>query len=408
VNLSFFIARKYFFSGKKKTFINVISIISMLVVGISTMALVIVLSVFNGLEGLLRNLYGSFDAEITVAPARGKTFEYTGDLKSRLDNVPGIATIAEVIEDNALIKYKGTQRVVRLKGVSEAFLEQDRFQQSITEGKMKLKEDSVGYAIVGRGIKYFLSIQLNDHFHPLQFYYPQDISPGQINPGKMFNLRSIKPGGIFAIEKYYDEKYVFVPIEFTQELLGYRQERTALEIETLPTATPDEVTASLQKELGSTFQVLSNEEVHGDLYKILQWEKIFVFLTFGVIIAIGSVNIYFSLSMLVIDKKKDLAVLQAMGAPGALLRKIFLAEGCIIAFSGGLTGLLLGLLISWLQQTFGLVGIGVSGAISQAYPVKIEWLDVALTVFFIAVVTVLAAIQPARKASKMRDLSLLQ
>jgi lipoprotein-releasing system permease protein len=406
VNIALFIARKYFFSKKKKTFINVISIISMLVVGISTMAMIIVLSVFNGLEGLLRNLYGQYDPDITVVPTQGKTFSVEEAWLSELREIDGVESVAEVIEDNVLVRYKDAQRVVRMKGLSDAFIDQRRIQDYIVDGQDVLKKDNIGYAIAGRGIQYALSLSVGDDFHPLQVYYPRDIQPGRLNPSSLFSLRSIRVGGIFAVEKYYDENYIFVPLEFMQELLKDTRRRTSLEIQVKKDAA--EVKKALQEFLGPAYNVRLNEEIHGDLYKILKWEKIFVFLTFGLIIAIGSINIYFSLSMLVIDKKKDLAILQSLGAGPGLRAKVFLAEGAIIAFSGGLIGLVLGLGISWLQQTYGIVSIGVPGALTQAYPVAIEWLDVLLITLLIIGITLVAAIQPARKASAAQDLSLLQ
>ncbi len=408
MKLPLFIAKRYFLSRKKKTFINVISLISMSVVGLSTMALVIVLSVFNGLEGLLRNLYGTFDADITILPAEGKSFELTGDFRSQLETIPGVEYIAEVIEDNVLVAYRGSQRIVRLKGVSEDFQKQGRFESAITYGEMKLREENVGYAIVGRGIQFDLNMSLTDDFHPLVINYPRDIGPGQVNVEKMFSQKVILPGGVFAVERSLDNNFIFVPLQFSQELLDYGNRRTALELSIMPNASLAEAKSTLEKHLGPSFIVKKNDELHSSLYRILKWEKIFVFLTFGLIIAIGSVNIYFSLSMLVIDKKKDLAVLKALGAPADLLRKTFMAEGSLIAFSGAFIGLLVGLLIAGAQQEFGLVSMGVPGAISDAYPVKIEWLDVVLTALVVVMITVLSSLQPARKAAKSLDLNLLQ
>ena len=408
MNLSYFIAKRYFLSKKKKTFINVISIISMVVVGVSTMALVLVLSVFNGLEGLLRNLYGSFDAQVTILPTEGKSFEYTENFQHQILEIDGITSVADVIENIALITYRGAQRFVRLKGVGESFENQDRFRNAQTYGNMKLKEDRVAYAIIGRGISNDLSIQLNDDFYPIQVYYPKDIGPGQVNPDHMYTLKHILPGSVFAVEKSIDENYIFVPIEFSQELLNYGNKRTALELGVENGTDLDQLKTKLMASIGSDFQVKLGDEIHSDLYKILKWEKMFVFLALAAIIGIASINIYFSLSMLVIDKKKDLALLKAIGSPNSLLKKIFLAEGMIIAFTGAFTGLVLGLTIAGIQQKFGLIGMGVQGAISDAYPVIIDWLDVLITSLFIILITILSALHPARKATKSIALNLLQ
>ncbi len=408
MNLSFFIAKRYFLSKKKKTFINVISIISMVVVSISTMVLVFVLSAFNGLEGLLRTLYGSFDAQITVLPAAGKSFEYSDELKNQILEIDDISTIVDVIEDNALIMYRGTQRFVKLKGVGDSFSKQNRFQNALTFGNMNLKEDHVGYAIIGRGISNDLSVKLNDDFYPIQVYYPKDIGPGQINPERMFTLKHILPGSVFAVEKYIDDNYIFVPIEFSQELLNYGTRRTALELGMKDGTDLDQVKIALESTLGSDFRVKLGDEIHSDLYKIIKLEKIFVFLALAAIIGIASVNIYFSLSMLVIDKKKDLALLASIGSPGSLLFRIFMTEGAIIAIVGTFTGIILGLTIAGIQKQFGVIGMGVPGAIVDAYPIIIEWRDILVTSVVIILITMLSAIQPARKAAKSMAPNLLQ
>ncbi|MCP4456690.1 MAG: ABC transporter permease [Cytophagales bacterium] len=408
MNLSYFIAKRYFLSKKKKTFINVLSIISMVVVGTCTFSLILILSVYNGLEGLLRNLYGSFDAQVLILPERGKSFEYTGEIKNKLLKIDGVVSVADIIEDNALITYRDAQRIVRLKGVGEDFLKQNRFKNAQTYGPMHLKEDNVRYAIIGRGISNHLSIQLNDDFYPIQIDYPKDIEPGQLNPDRMFIKKHILPGSIFAVEKNIDDNYIFVPIEFSRELLNYGIKRTSLELGVEEGVNFHQLRDIINTSIGPDFKVMLGDEIHSDLYKILKWEKVIVFLALAAIIGIASINIYFSLSMLVIDKSKDLAILKAIGSPASLLQKIFLAEGTIIAFTGAFTGLTLGLLIAGIQQKFGLVGMGVQGAISDAYPVQIDWRDVLTTTLFIILITLLSAIQPARKAARTQALNLLQ
>jgi lipoprotein-releasing system permease protein len=399
VNLPFFIARRYFGSRKKKHFIQVISIISMLVVGTSTMALVIVLSVFNGLEGLLRGLYNSFDPDLTVVTVQGKSFELDEKKLAEIRKIPGVVSLAEVIEDNVLLKYQGVQRVVRMRGYSEDFEKRSRFDQAITFGHMKLVKDTIAYAILGRGIFNELNINLNDDFHPLVVYYPKNIAPNQLNPTNLFAVNQILPGGTFSLEKYYDDNFMFVPISFAEDLMQYHGKRTSLEIGVKKPSQIQGVRAQIESLLGPDYSLKAEMELHGDLYKILRIEKIFLFLVLGLIIIIGSVNIYFSLSMLVIDKQKDLGILRAMGAAPDLLRKIFISEGILIAFSGAFSGLVLGVLICLGQQKFGWVGMGVQGAISPAYPVALKFSDLAAIVVFIIVVTLLAAIQPARKAA---------
>ena len=187
----------------------------MVVVAIGTMALIIVLSVFNGLEGLLRNLYGTVDPNLVVSAAYGKSFEYPPSLKKSIQSLDGVQSITEVVEDNALIKYKEAQRVAKIKGVSESFIEEGRLVNSIALGDFRLKKGTTNFAILGRGIQYDLSVDVTNDFYPLQIYYPKNISPGAVGPEqimKMVNTENILPGAVFAIEKSYDENYVFVPM----------------------------------------------------------------------------------------------------------------------------------------------------------------------------------------------------
>ncbi len=408
MNLSFFIARRYFLSGKKKNFINIISIISMIVVAFGTMSLIIALSVFNGLESLLRSLYGNFDPDIVVTATEGKSFEMSASWKEQLDKTEGVLAVTEVIEDNVLVKYKDAQRVVRMKGVSQSFEEYSGIRKAVVSGQFSLVRDSIAYALVGRGVQYDLSLNLKNEFYTLQVYYPRNIAPGVINPEKLYTLKSIPPGGVFAIEKFHDENFIFVPIQFAQSLLNYGNKRSSLEIKVQEAGSIDEVKKMLQETLGEGYIVESGEELHRDLYKILKIEKLFVFIVFTVIIAIASINIFFSLTMLVIDKKKDISVLVAQGASTQLIRRIFLYEGYIVAFSGAFLGLMLGLAISFLQQEFGLIGMGMETAIMQSYPVKIQWIDVMLTVFVIMLITILASIQPSNRAGKSFSANTLQ
>ena len=408
MNLPFLIARKYFLSKKKKNFINVISIISMIVVAIGTACLIIALSFFNGLEGLLKEMYGNFDPDLIVSPTKGKSFEQKEEKLEAIESVAGVLGVSEVIEDNVLVRYKQSQRVVRMKGVSEAFDEYSGIQESLVAGEFPLVKDSVGYALIGRGVQYDLSISLQSDFYALQVYYPRDIAPGVVNPERMYRILNIMPGGVFAIEKYYDENYVFVPLEFARQLLSYGDKLTAYEIYLNTEASPADMKDEIQKLLGPAFDVKLGEELHSDLFKVLKIEKLFVFLILTSIIAIASINIFFSLTMLVIEKQKDIAVLFSQGATKSLVRRIFLLEGCIVAFSGAGLGLFLGLSLSFIQQEFGIISMGMQSAVIDSYPVKIEVTDILSSVIAIIVITLLASIQPANRASKSFSIKTLQ
>jgi lipoprotein-releasing system permease protein len=380
----------------------------MIVVATGTMALIIVLSVFNGLEGLLRSIYGTVDPNLVISASIGKSFEFPDSLKSKIERLEGIELITEVIEDNALLKYNNSQRVARVKGVSDNFVDQGRLDNNIVYGDLVLKEEDRNYMILGRGVQYDLNVNPANDFYSIQVFYPEDIGPGVTNPEKLFRSANILPGAIFAIENYFDNNYVFVPLSFTEALFKYQGKRTSLEIKVKYVGQIDKVKNSLENLLGADFLVKSSDELHSDLYKILKIEKFFVFLIFSIIIAIASINIFFSLTMLAIDKQKDIAILMAQGATKKLIRNIFLIEGAIVAFTGAFTGLILGLIISFGQQYFGLISTGTQTTIMQAYPIKVLWTDVFFTVVCIIAITIAATIQPAISASKRVDLKQIQ
>lgn len=405
MNFPFLVARRYFRSKDKKNFIQVISNISMIGVAVGSMALVVVLSVFNGLEDLIRASYNTFDPEIKVLPRRGKTFALSDSLRSQLAALPGVAIVTEVIEDNALVRYQDAQMVVTIKGVSDNFVEQNRLDRAMVYGDVVLKDEQRSYALLGQGVQYNLSIAPSNDFYALQVYSPRrSASTGSgFNPNPMtsyFRRKNIMPGGVFAIEQQFDANYVLVPLSFTQDLFEYDDQRTALEIKTTPGGDVDDVQERIQRQLGDDFEVLDSDEQHASLLRAIRFEKLFAYLTFSFIMAVASFNIFFSLSMLAIDKRQDVAMLYAMGATRRTVRQIFWWEGVVIALVGTLIGITLGFLICWLQQTFGLVSMGMQTAIIDAYPVKMRWIDFLYTALSITVITLVATYRPAVIAAR--------
>lgn len=405
MNLPLFIARKYFLSKKKKNFINIISIISMVGVAVGTMSLIVGLSFFNGLEDILRNLYGTFDPQVKVEPVRGKTFVVTDNLIDSVEAVPGVATVTEVIEDYVLASYNDTQMVVKIKGVSDNFISQHRLDSYLVQGELLFRKDGAPRAIIGRGVQYALSISANNDFLSLQLHYPKNVNPGSLSPSSYFNKQGILPAGFFAIEKQIDENYIFVPLDFARDLTGFENKRTSLEIQLKEGFTPEGVQPELKALFGQEFRVLTSEEQHSDLFKILKVEKLFVFITFSFIVVVASFNIFFSLSMLALEKKKDVAILYALGATNTLIKKIFITEGALIGLFGAFLGIFLGLTLSYVQQKFGIVSLGMQTSITDAYPVVIKPWDVALTAISSVLITFLASYRPAFLATKVIGVS---
>ncbi|MCK5280801.1 MAG: ABC transporter permease [Cyclobacteriaceae bacterium] len=398
MNLPLFIARKYFLSKKKKNFINLISIISMSGVAVGTMALVIVLSVFNGLEDLIKELNKNFDPELKVEAVKGKSFELSSEFLNGIKSIEGVEIVTQIVEDNAYAKYKNDEMVVKLKGVEKNFIDHHRIDRNIVQGRLVLEEDGVNYAIIARGVQTALSINRLSNMYTLQFYYPKR---GRMSGISMANLnhKVILPAGVYAIEKQYDMNYVFVPLDFAVELLDYGNRRTSLEIKVNSSYGIPEVKERLISFVGDDFRVLTSEEIHADFFKVLKIEKLFVFIIFSFILAIASFNIFFSLTMLAIDKKKDIAILSSIGADKRLIKSIFLTEGAIISFLGAFLGLFLGLVICLIQQNFGIVSMGMQTAVIDAYPVKIQFPDFLYTGLSIITITLLASYRPAIIAS---------
>lgn len=401
MRLSLFIAKRYLFSTRKKNFINVISGLSVITVAFITAALVIFLSIFNGLEDLLRSLNNSFDPQIKIEAAAGKSFRVTPDFIGSIEKVEGVEFVTEVIEDFAYARYRDANQIVVVKGVSDNFIDQNRIPaENIIDGEFKLRENNVNYAVIGEGIDRTLSIDNGDQMFPLQLYYIKN-ARNTVDPSQMYTKRNIATAGVFSIVQQFDENYVLVPLNFAQDLLSYGDKRTALEIKARAGADLLNVERKIELLLGGDFRVLNQEEQHADLYRILKIEKLFTFLSFVLLLTIGSINIFFSLTMLALDKTKDISVLASMGANQLMIRNIFLLEGALIAASGTIIGLFLGGTICLLQQNFGLVSMGMENAVMQSYPVKMLGLDFLITLLAVSIITFIVSIRPAVKASKL-------
>lgn len=372
----------------------------MIGIAFSTAALIIVLSVFNGLEGLLRSLYSSFDPEIKIELKKGKSFEITPELISKIQVIEGVGIITEVIEDYAYVRYRDADMVVTMKGVSDNFLDQHRLDDHLADGRLVLRENNIDFAIIGRGVQYALSVGVSENLYPLQVFYIKNMKSSSLDPSQLYARKSIEPGGVFSIEKNYDENYIFVPLQFAQDLLNYGNKRTSLEIQTAKDVDLKSVQQNIRETVGADFNVLSNEEQHRDLYRLLKIEKLFTFVALTLLILVASINIFFSLMMLALDKKKDISILFALGGHQHLIRKIFLSEGALIAFLGAISGLVLGGVICWLQDSFGLVGMGMENAIVSSYPVKMKLSDFVLTSGVIICITILVSFYPARLAAR--------
>jgi lipoprotein-releasing system permease protein len=374
-------------------------------VAISTMALVAVMSVFNGLEDLIRGLFSSFDSELQVTPVAGKSFVATEDWLNAIRKVEGVEVITEVIEDNALLEYRGNQHIARVKGVSDNYFDHERFSKGYFWGDTTLGTALRPGAILGRGVAFALSVNLDDINSVLQIYYPKaPKSAASLDPNQLYAAGRVEPRGFFSIEQGVDNEYILVPLDFFRDLLNYGQKRTALELKVASGHSISSVQQAVQAHLGAEFAVKNADEQHATLIRTVKLEKLVVFLTLTFILALASFNIFFSLSMLAIEKKKDLAVLKSMGAKNSLIRRIFLKQGALIAFSGAFLGLILGLLLVGAQEKFGLISLGISSGVVDAYPVRIHWPDLGWISLAVVTITLLASWRPAWIAAQVNPI----
>lgn len=366
-----------------------------------TMALVIVLSVFNGFESMVTRLFNTFNPDIKIVAAQGKTFSADSLPMQQLRDISGIDCYTGIVEENALLQYMDKQYIVTLKGVDPNFSCTSEVANAMVEGRFVLEQGSADYAVLGQGIAYNMGIPLDDPENPLTVYVPRRTASRALNPLDAFNSLDIRPAGIFGIQQDFDSKYVLVPLRFAQSLLDYPKRLSAVELRIAETADADEVLENIRESLGPAFVVKNRYEQEEVLFKIMKSEKLAVFAILGFILIIATFNVIGSLSMLILDKKKDIAVLNCLGAGNGLIRRIFITEGLLISLSGAVLGLLAGFVVVLLQQQFGLIGIGGSETFAaQAYPVAIQWLDFVYVLLIDLIIGLLAVWFPVSYVSQ--------
>jgi lipoprotein-releasing system permease protein len=396
MNFPFYIARRYLFAKKSHNIINIISIISVVGMATGVTALVVVLSVFNGFDTLIRNMFSSFDADLKIELAEGKTFSDTLPEIISVRNHPSVAIFTEVLEENALFKYRSKQHIGKLKGVSRNYTQQTGIDSMIVDGEFLLWRGSQPLAVMGQGVAYFLNANLA-HFDPLEVYMPRRGRLPSLTTATAFNSKAIMPSGVFSIEQEFDTQYIITPIEFVRSLLNFTTEVTSLELKLVDKANFSRTQQELQNILGDKYRVLNRFQQNESLYRTMKSEKLAIGFILSFILFIASFNIIGSLSMLIIDKRKDVETLRSLGADNELIQKIFMAEGLLITFAGTVLGAGLGLLICWLQINFKLVKLqGMGGFIIDAYPVDIQFFDIAIILALVVAIGFFAARFPVR------------
>ena len=396
MQLPLYIAKRYLFARKKRNAINIISFISMLGLAVGTAALVVVLSVFNGFDQVVKSLINSFDPDLRITVLEGKVFLPENAEKTKIMTLPGISAVTEVFEENSLVRYDERQYIATMKGVDSEFIHVSGVDSMLREGKFILEEENRPYTIVGQGVAYNLRMGLN-FIKPLIFYVPKRTGKvNMLNPTASFNRQAVFPSGIFSIEQDFDSRYVILPINVVRTLLEYDKEVTSLEIKIKDGFNKDVIQSEVEQIAGPSFEVKNRFQQNEVFYRIMKSEKWATFLILSLILIIASFNIVGSLTMLIIDKKEDIATLRNLGASNSLIRKIFLTEGWLISIIGSTAGVVLGTIISLVQENYGIVKIGGSGTfVIDSYPVQFQLPDILLVWLTVTVIGFLAAWLPA-------------
>lgn len=401
MNFPFYIARRYLFSKKSHNAINVISAISVCGVALATLALVCTLSVFNGFQDLVSTFFTAFDPQLKVVPVEGKVFDGQDERIRSLKSMPEIALVSESLEDNALVQYQGRQAMAVIKGMEDNFSELTPIDTILFgRGELLLHDEVADYAVPG--VQLLASLGAGVRFlDPLEIYAPKrGAKVNMANPAASFNSGNLFSSGlVFAVnQEKYDGSYIITSLQFARKLFQYAgNEVSAVNLKLKPDADAGAVKAKIEEMLGSDFRVLDRYEQQADTFRIMEIEKLISYLFLTFILAIACFNVIGSLSMLIIDKRDDVETLRNLGADERQLLRIFLFEGRMISCIGAVAGIVLGVLLCWLQQTFGLISLGTSGSfIVDAYPVSVHFWDVALVFFTVVAVSFLSVWYPVR------------
>ncbi len=400
MNLSAFVARRYLFSKKSHNIINVISAISLVGVAVCTMALVIVLSVFNGFDSLIKSMFSNFDPDIKITPAQGKVLEPQSDKIKSVLQLDCIDVSCETLEENVLLEYDKHMNPGIIKGVPEQYRQLTGIDTLVINGTFTLNDVHRPMAVVGSGLAYYLSVNVN-FVSPIFIYVPKRNGRISMNPERAFSKSYIYPSGVFAVQQEIDTRYMLVPLDFARKVLEYSTQASAIEIKLKPGTDVDKIRAEMTQMLGPEYVVRTQYQQHELLYKVMKSEKFAIYLILTFILLIGSFNMIGSLAMLIIDKKDDIKTLSHIGLSKQGIRRIFASEGRLISIGGALAGLLLGFVVCWLQQTYGFLKLDSMGSfVISDYPVKMMWTDFVLVLVTVVGIGLLASWYPIRLFTK--------
>ena len=386
-------------SKKSQNAISIVSTISVIGVSVGTMALIIVLSAFNGLSDLVKSLYNSFNADMEITIKQGNIFHLNDTIVNDLKKIEGVVYYSEILEDNALVKYKSQQCFATIRGVSKSFLPMSRFDTLVRDGNYLLNNGEHATAVLGKGVAYQLNLNLGDQSSPITAFVPRRGYASAINLDDAFTKRTALPSGIFSINDDFDYKYILVDIDFARDLLDYKNEVSAIDLGIKKGSNYEKIESEIRRIIGPQFVVRNKYEQNELLFKTLKSEKLWTFIILLFILIIATFNVIGSLTMLILEKKKDLHILWDLGADRGLIRRIFIYEGLLITLVGVGSGLLLGTLICLGQQHFAWIKFNDSFVVS-AYPIKMMLSDYMMVLGCVMLIGTIAAWYPVRVFTK--------
>ena len=399
MSLPLLFARRYLFSRSSHSVINIISGICVAGMAIGTAALIIILSVFNGFNRLVSDSLSEVAPDILVSPTKGKVFVPKGEAFEWAYENDDVLNMSEVLEEQVFISYDGKQALAKAKGVDNVYEEESPLRNHIKDGEFILRFGSLKKAVVGMGLAYNLGISPR-FLSPIEIYYPvRDAKVSLSNPMNSLSEVDVRPSGLFSINANLDNELIIVPIETMRELLHYENEVSAVEIRTADGASVQKVADGLKERLGPDFKVLNRYEQNENLFKMMRYEKLAIYMILIFIIIIIAFNIFASLTMLVIEKKDDISTLKSLGATDSLVRRIFVMEGWMISLLGLAIGLLIGVAFALLQQKFGFIKMPGNYVVTS-YPIVLKLTDILWTVAGVAGVGYLIALLPTLKKTE--------
>ena len=407
MRLPLFIAKRYLLAKKSHNLINIITWISILGISVGSFALIVVLSAFNGLEKVISSMNNRLAPDLQIAAVKGKTIDLTAFPLGQLKSIQGVDYVIPTIIEDALFRANDKQHIGQVKGVGVEYQEIDRIDEIVFgENDFQLSDGEYDFAVPGAGVAWYLGINVYDPYAMVRVYVPKRGNASLMSLENSFNSDVLTVRSVFSTEQEQDEKLVLVPFDWLSELLEYENKASNVEVFTAPKADMNKVKKEVKSIVGEEFTVKNQQEQQETLYRIMRSEKwaVYVILTFILILA--TFNVVGSLSMLIIDKRKDTEILKSMGADNRLIQKVFLNEGLLISVAGGIIGLLLGILLVLLQQQFGFVKFGTGGNyVVDAYPVLLKIKDVLLIFATIMLVGCTSAFLTVRHAMQKSDLS---